>query len=145
MARRTKRTPKEPYRSMFEEKIAGELNALGEEFEYEPYYYEYEAKVPRAFCGSCNSSGCYTLRKYTPDFYIPAMGLTIESKGKFTAADRAKHVSVKRCHPDLNVHFIFQRNNKLSRKSKSRYSDWCEKHGFTYAINEVPKEWITKP
>lgn len=97
-------------------------------WEYEPFNIAYEVKPKR----------------YTPDFVLPN-GVIIEAKGRFTGADRVKHLTLKKQKPDLDIRFVFQYDNKLSKNSKIRYSTWCEKNGFLYAIREVPEEWVNEP
>jgi len=82
-------------------------------------------------------------KKYCPDFVLPN-GIIIEVKGRLTTADRQKHLAVKEQYPDLDVRFIFQFDNKLATNSATRYSDWCDKHGFMYAFKEIPIEWLSK-
>jgi hypothetical protein len=31
---------------------------------------------------------------------------------------------------------------KLSKGAKSTYAQWCDKHGFLYAKETIPLEWI---
>lgn len=72
-------------------------------------------------------------RTYTPDFELLGSGVYVECKGKFTAEDRAKILWVKEQHPDLRLVMLFQRANNFIRKgSKTRYRDWCEKHGIEW-------------
>lgn len=81
-------------------------------------------------------------RKYTPDFLLPN-GIIIETKGRFTPADRMKHIAIKKQHPNLDIRFVFSNSNaKLRKGAKTTYGDWCEKHGFLYADKDVPQEWI---
>ena len=80
--------------------------------------------------------------KYWPDWYLPDHGFYIEIKGRLTSHDRRKHMAVKRQHPELDIRFVFMQNNPICTGSQTRYSDWCEKNGFQYAIKEVPKKWI---
>lgn len=85
----------------------------------------------------------YTLTKnYLPDFAIKANNIIIEAKGVFDSDDRRKHLAIKEQHPDLDIRFVFLRDNKLKRGAKMSYSDWCEYHGFKYAIGEIPEEWL---
>lgn len=80
-------------------------------------------------------------RKYTPDFILPN-GVIIETKGLFTASDRRKHLEIKAQHPTLDIRFVFSRSAaKLSKKSKTTYAKWCDKHGFIYADKDIPWEW----
>ena len=134
-----------PYRSKYEHRIALDLEERGIEFTYEEYELEYLSKPTGrgGFCGECGSTDLQVWRTYTPDFRLVRSGVFVEAKGKFTAQDRRKHLQVRDSHPDEDLKFIFQRDNKISRRSTTRYSDWCEKNGFEYAIGiEVPKEWL---
>jgi hypothetical protein len=90
---------------------------------------------------------------YKPDFVLPN-GIIVEVKGRFTSLDRAKHKLVKKHHPELDIRFVFGWNNKLNKSSLTRYSDWCDQHGFKYAIvatynkkilASVPQAWLKEP
>jgi len=84
-----------------------------------------------------------TQHKYTPDFRLPN-GIFVETKGRFVTADRKKHLLIKEQHPNLDIRFVFQNaNNKLNKKSKTTYADWCTKYGFIFAEKEIPKEWLS--
>lgn len=83
--------------------------------------------------------------EYTPDFVIPQHNIYIETKGYFKAEDRRKMVAVKKSNPDLDIRMWFMKDNYLNKKSKTKYSDWCKKHGFQYHIGKtLPKEWFKK-
>ena len=83
-------------------------------------------------------------RYYKPDFILNN-GIIIEAKGWLRPSDRTKHLLIQAQYPDLDIRFLFQNANNLLRKgSKTRYSDWCAKHGFLYAHQEIPKEWLTE-
>ena len=99
---------------------------------------------------SCNAQyECFKIewedlnyRKYTPDFLLPN-GIIVETKGRFTPADRMKHLAIKKQHKDLDIRFVFSNSNSRLRKgAKTTYADWCEKHGFLYADKDVPQDWI---
>ena len=84
---------------------------------------------------------------YTPDFRLPKEGgfFYVESKGRFTVADRQKHLLIKEQHPDIEIRFVFSNANaKLYRGSKTSYAQWCDKHGFTYAHKTIPDDWLTE-
>lgn len=89
-----------------------------------------------------------TYHNYYPDFGITfADGHVrlIEFKGYFRPQDRGKMLRVKKCNPKLDIRFVFPIDNKLGKKYKMRYSDWCKKYGFKYHIGtEVPKKWLTR-
>ena len=119
------------FRSGFEQRVAEALTALGVEFEYEPKDRVIEYKVEET-------------RKYLPDFVIGDM--VIECKGRLTADDRKKLLLIKKQQwPEVDLRLVFMYpNNKLSAKSKTRYWEWAEKHGFPWADKEVPKEWLSE-
>jgi hypothetical protein len=131
-------------RSKFEERIKKYLEKIKVKYWYEPLRLPYQ----------------YTLTKfYTPDFIIyqgklkkPRKPLTaenlrdtivIEAKGFFKPSDRTKMILIKEQYPELDIRFLFQRDNKLNKKSKTTYSQWAESNGFGWAVgDEVPKDWI---
>lgn len=88
----------------------------------------------------------YTVdHEYRPDFTVNEK-LFIEVKGYFRAADRAKHLHIKKQHPELEVYFIFgDSKNKLNKSSHTTYADWCDKYHFKYTDvkNGIPAEWFT--
>lgn len=88
----------------------------------------------------------YVIEKYyLPDFVIEGTDIVVEVKGYFRATDRTKMLAVKKANPNLDIRFVFPQDNKLFSRSKTRYSDWCEKNGFKYHIGtEIPKEWLTR-
>jgi hypothetical protein len=82
-------------------------------------------------------------RRYIPDLVINKGALYIEVKGRWTAHDRRKMGYVIEQNPHLDIRMLFAANNTISKNSRTRYSDWCDKRGIKYAIGtEVPKEWI---
>jgi len=84
----------------------------------------------------------HKVRSYTPDWILPN-GIIIESKGRFVAADRRKHLEIKKQYPDLDIRFVFSNPNaKLSKVSKTTYAQWCKRHGFKHAYKDIPQEWI---
>lgn len=75
---------------------------------------------------------------YIPDFtvHLPNGSVFyIEVKGWFRQADKTKMRYVKICNPDLDIRLVFPRKNKKD-------IDWCERYGFPYAIERVPREWL---
>jgi hypothetical protein len=80
--------------------------------------------------------------RYLPDFRLPN-GILIESKGRFTATDRAKMLNVARDNPRADIRFVFQRaNNRITRsKNSMTYWEWAEKHGFRWSEGTIPEEW----
>ena len=81
-------------------------------------------------------------RTYTPVFIL-YNGIIIETKGRFLAADRRKHIAIKKQHPKLDIRFVFTNSRaKLSKGAKSSYADWCIKHGFRYYDRIIPEDWL---
>lgn len=118
---------KHGYRSGLEDKISKQLQESGVSFEYETLKIQYEVNETR---------------RYTPDFILPN-GIIIETKGRFVAADRKKHLLIQQQHSELDIRFVFSNSRaKLSKGAKSTYGEWCEKHGFLYADKQIPEEWL---
>ena len=123
----TSRGIKHGYRSGLEDRISEQLKSLKLPFKYEEFKIKYEVNE---------------IRTYTPDFELPN-GIIIESKGRFVAADRKKHLLVKEQFPRLDIRFVFSNSKgKISKGSKTSYADWCDKHGYSYADKLIPEEWI---
>ena len=113
------------YRSGLEERVA-------KAFDKDNITYLYE----------CSKYSYVTESKYTPDFFL-MNGVILEVKGFFKPSDRRKMLAVKQQHPELDIRFVFQRNNTLSKNSKTTYGDWADKHGFPYCIfPNIPPEWL---
>lgn len=73
-----------------------------------------------------------TSHTYHPDWFV-SKNAAIETKGRFTGADRGKHLVIQTQHPQFKVLLAFQDpNKKLSKKSMTTYSMWCDKHGIRW-------------
>ena len=117
------------YRSGLEVEAAAFLSEHQKEVRYEKLKIEWED---------------LKYRTYTPDFELDN-GIIIETKGIFSAADRRKHLEIKRQHPKLDIRFVFRNaNSRLYKGAKSRYSDWCNKYGFKWSHRLIPKGWLTE-
>ena len=115
------------WRSGLEKGISEQLTSLGVPFEYESFKIEYLINETR---------------KYTQDFKLPN-GIIIESKGYFDTADRKKHLLIKEQYPELDIRFVFTRaTTKITKNSKTSYGDWCDKHGFKWAVKFIPEGWL---
>tara|TARA_R110000737_G_scaffold276859_2_gene283677 strand:+ start:2168 stop:2566 length:399 start_codon:yes stop_codon:yes gene_type:complete len=115
------------YRSGLEDRISEQLKSLNVPFKYEEFKIQYEVNE---------------IRTYTPDFELPN-GIIIESKGRFVAADRKKHLTVKRQYPKLDIRFVFSNSKaKINKGSKTSYAEWCQRHGYLYADKLIPEQWI---
>ena len=130
-------------RSKFERKIAEYLFEKGVEYEYEVDQFEYEEPLrkQRAKCSECGSTDLVRIGWYCPDFKL-YNGTYIETKGRFTAADRRKMLAVRDNHPDETFVMLFMRDNKIHKRSKTYYSDWCMTHDFDFAIGQPKEEWL---
>jgi hypothetical protein len=116
------------YRSGLEEKVGRQLSDAGVEAEYEPFRIEYEVPASK--------------HKYTPDYVLPN-GIIVETKGRFMAEDRKKHLLIQKQYPGLDIRFVFTNPNaKLRKGSPTSYADWCNKNGFAYASKLVPVDWV---
>lgn len=116
------------YRSGLEEQLAEQLRQAGVVAEYESTTIRYEQPASQ--------------HRYTPDFVLPN-GIIVESKGRFLAADRKKHLLIKQQHPNLDIRFVFSRSAApITKGSKTTCADWCRKHGFQFADKAIPPSWI---
>lgn len=90
----------------------------------------------------------YTLNKnYIPDFVITNNNkiIYIEVKGYLRPSDRTKAIAVKQANPDVDIRFVFSKDNKIHSKSKTKYSDWCKKNNFIFAVaDKIPDEWFNE-
>jgi len=114
------------FRSELEEKVSDLLCELGIDYEYEPTKVAYQIS-----------------HFYNPDFLLPN-GIYLETKGYWDSADRRKMKAVKEQNPDLDIRMVFQSPfNKISKRSKTTYAKWCEKHKIPWtAWHNIPMEWL---
>lgn len=69
-------------------------------------------------------------RYYIPDFKVGETTY-IESKGKWDASDRQKHVWLREQHPDKRIILVFQNAKvRLSKRSKTTYGEWATKNNL---------------
>ncbi len=119
---------KNGFKSGLEETISGQISAKGIQPNYEQHEIQYI--IPES------------VHTYHPDFKLPN-GIYVETKGRFLAADRKKHLLIKKQHPQMDVRFVFSNSrNKISKKSKTTYGMWCEKNGFIYSDKFIPESWF---
>ena len=114
------------FRSKLEERIADLLGELGISYEYE------SKRVP------------YTIQHfYSPDFILPNH-VYLEAKGYWEPQDRRKILAVKKENPDLDLRMVFQSPfNTISKKSKTTYAQWCEKHDIPWtSFQNIPLDWL---
>lgn len=116
------------FKSDFERRVYDSIFNRGGVCEYEPFAIPY-----------------VRTSKYTPDFVLHN-GIIIETKGRFVAADRAKHLLVKKQYPKYDIRFVFLSDRKINKNSKTRYTTWCEQKGYKYSLKYVPRSWfLEKP
>ena len=116
------------FKSGLEETISQQIESQGIKVEYET------EKVPYIIPASNHT--------YSPDFKLPN-GIRVETKGRFVAADRKKHLLVKEQNPNMDIRFVFSNSkNKITKKSKTTYGDWCDKNGYKYSDKIIPNEWF---
>jgi len=118
------------FKSGLEETISQQIESKGIKVEYET------EKVPYIIPASNHT--------YSPDFKLPN-GIRVETKGRFLAADRKKHLLVRAQNSNLDIRFVFSNsNNKISKNSKTTYGDWCDKNEYKYADKFIPEEWFNE-
>ncbi len=131
-------------RSKFEKQVATDLHSRGVKYEYEAYQFPYEEPLRknRARCADCDGTNLVREGWYTPDFYLPKTKLFVETKGRFTAADRRKMEAVMLANPKERFVMLFMRDNKIHKRSSTLYSTWCEDRGIEWSIMEPKEEWL---
>ena len=116
------------FKSGLEENISVQIESKGIEVKYE------SEKIPYTIPASEHH--------YHPDFKLPN-GILVETKGRFVAADRKKHLLVKVQNPTLDIRFVFSNSkNKITKTSKTTYGDWCDKNGYIYSDKIIPDSWF---
>lgn len=90
--------------------------------------------------------------KYTPDFILQKKDgdkMLIEAKGRFTSRNRSCMKLALEQNPDADIRIVFQKDNYLTSKSKTKYTDWAKKNGFPFHVLEdargpftLPLKWI---
>ena len=114
------------FRSKLEENVAELLQALHIDYEYESKKISYVIQ-----------------HHYTPDFVLPNY-VILECKGYWDAADRRKIKTIKKDNPDIDLRMVFQSPyNKISKKSKTTYAQWCDNLGIPWtSYTNIPLDWL---
>lgn len=118
--------------------VAAWLDERGVDYGYEVNSFGWYEQVPNAKCPDCGTKAT-AARAYTPDFFLPN-GRIIEVKGRFTVKDRKIALAMRDL--EVGISYLFMKNNTLSPKSKTRYTEWCDKHGLESAVGVLPEAWI---
>lgn len=107
-------------RNKFETRIERQLKKAKVSFTYE------SERIPYVLAGH-----------YVPDFILttPTGKVYIETKGYFRPEAKRKMVAVKKLNPHLDIRILFY-------ALKPQYVKWAERHGFRWAVEKIPKEWL---
>lgn len=104
------------YKSMSEVRYAVRMKHYNIPFKYESITMVYQ----------------YKPQKYTPDFELEN-GIILEYKGKLDGPTRKKMLAIKNSNPDKDIRIVLEKpNNRIYAGSKTRYFQWCERHGFIW-------------
>ena len=121
---------KHGYRSGFEHKVSDQLKENKIKFEYETTVIPYIKPE--------------TKHTYTIDFTLPN-GILVETKGRWVAEERKKHLLIKKQHPELDIRIVFMSGKtKIRKGSKTTYGDWCDKHQIPWAEKQIPEAWFSE-
>ena len=121
---------KHGYRSGFEHKVSDQLKENKIKFEYETTVIPYIKPE--------------TKHTYTIDFTLPN-GILVETKGRWVAEDRKKHLLIKKQHPELDIRIVFMSGKtKIRKGSKTTYGMFCDKHGILWAEKTIPESWFSE-
>lgn len=87
--------------------------------------------------------------KYTPDFvFVKKNGsfMFIETKGRWTSADRLKMKHVLASNPGIDIRMVFQApTQKISKGSQTTYETYANKLGINHvAKKSIPEEWMAE-
>ena len=87
--------------------------------------------------------------KYTPDFVFTKRNgeiMYIETKGRWTSADRLKMKHVLASNPGIDIRMVFQSpTQKISKGSNTTYEAYALKLGIKHvAKKDIPKEWLAE-
>ena len=123
------------YKSGLEHKVADALKEINYPVNYETETLQYT--VPS------------TKHKYTPDFVFTKKNgetMFVETKGRWTVADRKKMKYVLESNPGIDIRIVFQNmNQKISKGSKTTYEMYAKKLGINYVANKmIPAEWLAE-
>ncbi len=113
---------KKKTRNNFEKKIEKQLKRSKVKFSYET------EKIPYVIEGY-----------YLPDFILTTSTgkIYLETKGHFRPEAKRKMAAVRRLHPELDIRILFYSEKKKDIR-------FAEKHGFKWAIDTIPSEWLSE-
>jgi hypothetical protein len=123
------------YRSGLEHVVAEQIKSTEYDLNYETEIIQYI--VPES------------KHKYTPDFVFTKRDgnlMYIETKGRWTSADRLKMKHVLTSNPGIDIRIVFQSpNQKISKGSKTTYEMYATKIGIKHVANKlIPESWLSE-
>lgn len=123
------------YKSGLEHTVADQIKSVNYPLNYETETLNYIVPERKA--------------KYTPDFiFVKKTGelMYIETKGRWTSADRLKMKHVLVSNPGIDIRIVFQSPaQKISKGSKTTYEAYAVKLGIKHvAKKEIPAEWFAE-
>lgn len=85
--------------------------------------------------------------KYTPDFVFTKRNgetMYVETKGRWTTADRTKMKHVLASNPGIDIRIVFQNpGQKITKGSPTTYEAFALKLGIKHvAKRDIPSEWL---
>jgi hypothetical protein len=85
--------------------------------------------------------------KYTPDFVFTKRNgelMFVETKGRWTSADRLKMKHVLTSNPGVDIRMVFQNpNQKITKGSNTTYETYANKLGIQHvAKKDIPAIWL---
>lgn len=130
------------YRSGLERSIRAGLDDSAIGYEYEPVTFAYTVPETGYLCQKCGQTAIVKKVKYTPDFYI-GKRFYVEAKGRFTGVNRRRLLAWRASQPGIDIRLVFQRDNTLSKSSKTKYSEWAKANKFQYHVGStIPAAWL---
>lgn len=123
------------YKSGLEHTVADQIKSIDYPLNYETETLNYIVPERKA--------------KYTPDFiFVKKNGelMFIETKGRWTSADRLKMKHVLASNPGIDIRMVFQApTQKISKGSPTTYEAYANKLGINYvAKKSIPEEWMAE-
>lgn len=133
MTKRIQAKPKDGYRSKLEASVAESLKRMKKKRWFKKVSYEEDI------------FSYFIDYDYHPDFKITRRDgsiFYIEVKGYLDTITRRKMRSVKECHPEMELYFLFPKEAKLPGLQKTNVQ-WAKLHGFECHCGlDIPKEWF---
>ncbi len=123
------------YKSGLEHTVAETLKEINYPVNYETKTLQYTVPL--------------TKHKYTPDFVFTKKNgetMFVETKGRWTTADRKKMKYVLDSNPGIDIRIVFQNpNQKISKGSNTTYESYANKLGIKHVAKKmIPAEWLVE-